>query len=62
MFRTLKAFFADETGNAAVEYGMIIALVSAVTIGSYEALGQALVALLDAITAELLAVLDTLAR
>lgn len=60
MFKTLEAFLADETGNAAVEYGMIIALVSFVTIGSYEALGQALVTLLDATTVELLAVIDTL--
>lgn len=40
--KTIKAFFEDETGASAVEYGLLVALIAVVIIGALTLLGQSI--------------------
>ena len=40
MLQHIKTFFTDETGAAAVEYGLLVALIAAVIVGTVSSLGK----------------------
>lgn len=40
MNKTFKTFLTSETGASAVEYGLLVALIAAVIIGTVKILGQ----------------------
>ena len=39
VFMTVRAILADESGQSMVEYGIIVAVIAAVCIGGYRAVG-----------------------
>ncbi len=53
MFKSFKAFIADESGATAIEYGLIAALVSVAAIGALGLMGNALAQLFGAVANEL---------
>ncbi len=49
----MKSFLQDESGAAAIEYGLIAALVSVAAIGSLGLMGDSLVIIFDRVATEL---------
>jgi pilus assembly protein Flp/PilA len=49
----LARIIKDESGATAIEYGLIVALVSMAAIGAYTALGQELLAFFTAVDSKL---------
>ena len=52
------AFYTDESGATAIEYGLIAALVSVAAITAFQALGQSLVTMFNTVTNAILPVLN----
>lgn len=52
-------FLRDESGATAVEYGLIVALVSATAIGAYGALGNSLEAMYAVVESAVLSVVPS---
>ena len=53
---SFATFLRDESGATAVEYGLIVALVSATAIGAYGALGNAMEAMYGVVESAVLGV------
>ncbi len=51
--RTLKDFFADESGATAIEYGLIAALVSVAAVGALSTMGSDLKTVFGNVSTEL---------
>lgn len=54
--RVMKSLWNDESGMAAVEYGIILALIGASAIAGFEALGDSLSGFMDGTSAKIRAI------
>lgn len=50
MPKSIKSFYADETGATAIEYGLIAALVSVAAIGALTTMGNSLQSLFGSVS------------
>ena len=53
MVSIFKEFLLDESGATAIEYGLIVALVSVVAIGAFGALGDSLLSIFGIVSTTL---------
>jgi pilus assembly protein Flp/PilA len=53
MFQNIKAILADDNGQGLAEYGLILALVSVVSIAALTAMGKQIGPIFDKVTADL---------
>ncbi len=53
MLSIFKTFLSDETGSTAIEYGLIIALVSVASIAAMSSMGEALATIFNQVTTAL---------
>ena len=53
MFTTMKNLLKDESGDTAIEYGLIAALVSVAAIGALSAMGTSLTSIFGTVSTQL---------